>query len=355
MSRSIFQELKTTTPAGLGAASWPIQIAVLGLWGFTVWGFGEMWVFKDTRLDLANQRTEWLRVERALDAAQEETQDETQAPPANPTLSRSGSRQENSRQEHIKALRRAYERLGPLPADGVWLARAEALAKELGLDGVIQTQAWASDDDPSHQRPWLDSDTSNPHLEAITSASFLVKLEGDLVALLAWLDGVMQGHGHGRVWLHQLDMARAEEASRAVGAASVQMQVVLSVVGLSAAHQPVASEPIKPFDLERQLLWRERLHERLHVRRGEHPWGRGHRSPDWWRALPLSRLDLVGTGHMDGVSWAWVLDPRGDLHQLFVDTAVARPPQRVVAIESWGVSLLDLATETPLAWEIGQR
>ncbi len=136
MSRSIFQELKTTTPAGLGAASWPIQIAVLGLWGFTVWGFGEMWVFKDTRLDLANQRAEWLRVERALDAAQEETQeetqDETQAPSTNPTPSRSDSRQEN-----IKALRRAYERLGPLPAEHVWLARAEALAKELGLDGVV--------------------------------------------------------------------------------------------------------------------------------------------------------------------------------------------------------------------------
>lgn len=345
MSRSLLNELKTTTPAGLGAASWPIQVAVLVVWGFTVLGFGEMWVFKDMRLSLASQRAELIQLDRALDAA-EKAQETLQAEQAD-------------QQDQTEVLEGSYENLGPLPAASVWLGSAKQLAKQLNIDGVIQTEAWtesdslAQDDDSSHREPWLDGQKNNPHLQAISSSLFSAKLEGDVVALLIWLDGVMRGQGQGRVWLHQLGMVRAP--------GSFQMELVFSVVGLAATQQQATSEQAKPFVLDAvsDSSWRERLHEsldeKLDEKLDEHPWGRGHRSPDWWRALPLSRLDLVGTGHMNGVSWAWVLDPRGDLHQLFVDTVVARPPQRVVAIESWGASLLDLATETPLSWEIGQR
>lgn len=350
MSRSLIKELKTTTPAGLGAASWPIQLMVLMLWGLTVVGFGEMWVFKDMRLGLASTGAQLLQLDQALDAARKNIQ----ASPANQIPDRS-----DSRQGHIEALRWAYARLGPLPAASVWLGSAEQLAKQLSIDGVIQTKVWRQSDslpqkdDSSHHEPWLDGQKNNPHLQAISAVLFSAKLESDMVALLAWLDGVMRGQGQGRVWLHQLEMVRASDA--------FQMELVFSVVGLAATQQQATSHQPTTFvfDAVRDSSWGERLHEsldeQLDEQLDEHPWGRGHRSPDWWRALPLSRLDLVGTGHMDGVSWAWVLDPRGDLHQLFVDTAVARPPQRVVAIESWGVSLLDLATETPLAWEIGQR
>ncbi|HEY7905413.1 MAG TPA: hypothetical protein VIC53_00665 [Wenzhouxiangella sp.] len=354
MSRSLIKELKTTTPAGLGAASWPIQLMVLMLWGLTVVGFGEMWVFKDMRLGLASQGAQLLQLDQALDAARKNIQ----APPANQTPSRS-----DSRQEHIEALRQAYARLGPLPAASVWLDSAEQLASQLSVDGVIETKVWrqsdslAEENDSSHRAPWLDGQKNNPHLQAISAVLFSAKLEGDVIALLTWLDGVMRGQGQGRVWLHQLEMVRASGA--------FQMELVFGVVGLAATQQQTTSEQAKPFVLDAvsDSSWRESLHQRWHKKSYEKSheklsqqlWGRGHRSPDWWRALPLTRLDLVGTGHMDGVSWAWVLDPRGDLHQLFVDTSVARPPQRVVAIESWGVSLLDLATETPLAWEIGQR
>ncbi len=348
MKQSFLDEIKTTTPAGLGTASWPIQGAVLVLWVLLVVGFGEMWVLKDHRFALATQAKELARLERAL----------TQAGQANEAIQKDPD--ENSaphhRQASIERLRGAYQVLGSVLPASLWLASANELAMQLGLTGTVQSETWPVDEPEAlvldkpviNPTPGFSHQASNPHLQTITSQLFSATLKGDLLDLVAWVDALMQTKSHGRVWLHHLDLGRVSDVSETHTAEIFQMQVSLSAVGLPAETEPINAQVINPFsaNAHQQSLW--------HASLGERPWGRGRHAPDWWRALPLSRLALVGTGQMAEASWAWVVDPRGDLHRVFYDSTLGYTPHRLTAIESNMVSLVDLDTQTPLSWVVGE-
>lgn len=325
MRQSFLEELKTTTPAGLGTASWPIQWAVLGLWILVVIGFGEMWVFKDLRSQLAKQRNELSDLDHSLRITQQSVE--------------IAQAEQVKQDEILESLQAHFANLGPLRPASDWLAHANQLASGLGLEGVIDS----SDKEPMNTLPWLDANTPNPHLQAITTQSFSADLTGHWSAVLAWLDAVMEDQQRGKVWLHQLQLTRAPNLSLPPEPLSLQLQVVLSNVGL-----PPDTTPSEAFivDTNQQLSWENTL--------GEAPWGRGMHASDWWQVLPLSRLTLIGTGQMAGRHWAWVLDPRGELHRVFVNTEIARPVHRVVSIDANTVSLVDVMTEASLSWVVGQ-
>lgn len=324
MRQSFLEELKTTTPAGLGTASWPIQWAVLGLWVLVVIGFGEMWVFKDSRTHLAKQRSELSDLDHSLRATQQ---------------SMEMAQTEQVKQDEIFAsLQRALANLGPLRPASQWLAHADQLASGLGLEGVIES----FDQAPIDSLPWLDATTPNPHLQAITAQSFSADLTGHWTAVLAWLEAVMEDQQRGQLWLEQLQLTRAPQVSSSPESLFLRLQVVLSNVGL-----PPDTAPSEAFiaDTNQQELWKDTL--------GHAPWGRGLHARNWWQALPISRLALIGTGQMAGHDWAWVLDPRGELHRVFVGTEFARPIHRVISIDGDEVALVDEMSDSSFVWAVG--
>jgi len=324
MRQSFFEELKTTTPAGLGSASWPIQWAVLGLWVLVVIGFGEMWVFKDVRTHLAKQRSELSDLDHSLGVTQQSIE---------------SAQTDQIKQDEISAsLQRAFAKLGPLRPASQWLAHADELASGLGLEAVIESLDPFSID----SLPWLDATTPNLHLEVITAQSFSADLTGHWTAVLAWLEAVMEHQQRGQLWLHQLQLIRAPQVSSSPESLSLRLQVVLSNVGLRPETTP--SEAFIA-DTNTQQSWKSQL--------GHAPWGRGMHAPDWWQALPLSRLSLIGTGQIAGRDWAWVLDPRGELHRVFVGTEFARPVHRVISIDGGEVALVDKMSGSSVVWTSG--
>ena len=324
MYQSFLEELKNTTPAGLGTASWPIQWAVLGLWVWVVIGFGEMWVFKDTRTHLAKQRSELSDLDHSLQVTQQSIE--------------SAQTEQVKQDELLESLQAHFAKLGPLRPASQWLAHADQLASRLGLEGVIESL----DPVPIDSLPWLAATTPNPHLQAITAQGFSADLTGHWTAVLAWLEAVMEDQQRGQVWLHQLKLRRAPQLPSSPESLSLRLHVVLSNVGM-----PPDTAPSEAFvvDTNQQQVWQNTFKNA--------PWGRGLHAPDWWQALPISRLALIGTGQMAERDWAWVLDPRGELHRVFVGTEFAHPIHRVVSIDGDEVALVDEMSDASFVWAVG--
>lgn len=339
---SLLQELKTTTPAGLGMASWPIRAIVMVFWVLVLVAVGEMMVFQDLRNHLANQQSQLSDLHRSA-LMTEQSMDRAQA--------------ERVKQADIlESLRVAYDNLGPLRPASQWLAHAEQLADALGLEGIVDSV----DKGQIETLPWLSSTANNPHLQAITTQVFSADLTGHWSEVLSWLDAVMADQGQGRVWLHQLRLTRELVASSSPGQLSLRLEAILSTVGLPPDDAPIlktehhsAQSPVGSVvaTASKQPEWQIALGD---APLGAAPWGRGMDALDWWQALPLSRLTLIGTAEISGLAWAWVLDPRGKLHRVFVDTDIARPSHRVVSIQSNTVSLTNRATQAPVLWVVGE-
>lgn len=325
LRHSILEELKTTTPASLGMASWPIRVGVLVMWVVLIIACGERWVFDELGRHLIQQQNERADLDHSLRVTQQAIE-KAQA-------------EQVKHEQILESLQAQYANLGPLRPASDWLATAGQLASELGLADLSAS----SNEVPINPLPWLEATRSNPHLQALTMQSFSVDLTGHWATVLAWLDAVMQHERRGRVWLHQVQFTRAPNSSSSSGLLYWRGQIVLSHVGLSP--KPI---PDEAFLVDRTIppSWTNAL--------GHASWGRGIHALDWWQALPLSRLTLIGVGQMAGRQWAWVLDPRGAVHRVFVNQKIARPTHRVVSIDANGVSLINEMTSAPFFWVVGE-
>ena len=247
-------------------------------------------------------------------------------------------------QQTARRHRRLAERMTRLASQHAWLshARGEAAHRGLTVAFLRPAQRLAPLDDTNA----LDAAGLVKPLDLDWMLSqqglnfFDVELQatGRVLAVLDWLQAAQTARIGGRVMLHWATLI--PEAHDEQG--RVRLQARFRVLGLPSDTPPPhpvwaslstggSGDGDAAFSAMDSVVWQ---------------------SPgaDWWQALPLDRLRLVGIGHLNDQPWAWVLDPTGRLRALSEGSPIGAEGRSVVAIESDGVTLSATGDQSTRVW-----
>lgn len=325
----------TTTPmawrhtelSALGLAPLSVRAWLAVVWvAVCVW-MGHVIVIEPTRTAL----------DQAQENAQRLSQRMARAEQAMATHTETLAAHQRTISEHTQAA----GRLTGLSAQHAWLSSARRHARQRGvqLTALGPVQALTP---PTPWRELGDQAVADPlALDWLLSGQgldfFDVELEasGALGPILDWLHAAQTPTAGGRVAVHWVDI-------RPQAGAGLQVLAQLRVLGWPSTDEPPT--PVWGLGLRSGESTRSDKDRAV----GALTWPRP--GTDWWQALPLERLALVGVGQLNDRSWAWVIDPTGTLRALGVGSSIGTQGRSVEAIDADGVVLGAVADQPAQRW-----